>query len=154
MSVALGLALSFAIGLLANAVSVWIANERAYRRTGAALLMGEYKLYWYNTRRIRDRKHQQISRASVVIDRDWLRRARVRSKEDQVDPNNFEGYTYEGRLYATDTQVHWIRSGVKHAETNYGVFEKALSRDIACLSGILLLTANDASRKPMAIHCV
>ena len=154
MNQVLSYGVAFAVGLLTNLVTVLLINERDFRKSRASEALRNYKVYWYNTQRIRDRTHQRISCASIAITRDWLYRVRVRFTEECLDEANYEDYTYRGRLYSSETQVHWVMAGFKHAETFYAIFDRTLSRQITCAPGIFLLTSNDSARKPMAIRCV
>ena len=154
MDPALSLFLTSVVSFLTGVAGTIFLNERDCRRTDAAELLGSYKVYWYNTRNIRNKSHEHVTCASVQIARDWRRRVRVSFTEDLVDEEDYEGYSYEGRLCATESQVHWIMTGRTRSDTLYAVFNKDLSRKITCLAGIFLLTADDGVGKPMAIRCL
>jgi hypothetical protein len=153
-SIFLTVVVPLALGLLTNLVYDLLRNAREYVKTNAKDLVGEYKIYWYNSKHIRDQSNENICVATVTIRRDVLYRLRVHFRQQDLKDGEYEGYEYVGFMKVFDSQLHWVMHGVKHNETYYAIFRRGLSKGIDALPGLFLLTANNPLQEPMAIRCV
>jgi hypothetical protein len=117
-------------------------------------LLGRYKLYWYNTKHIRDSEDRRISQATITVRRAIAFRIIVDLRQDNLDDGHYEAYEYSGRLRVFESQIHWIMQGKNHNEIFYAIFDRRLGKGIEALPGLFLLTANDRYRKPMSSRCL
>ncbi len=131
----------FFIGLGANTAYGFAANYRKYVKSSARCILGSYKLYWYNTRNFRRADDRRLSRATILISRNWLFRVKVTFREDDLRDGNHEGYSYDGTARMVESELHLIMHGLSHAETFYATFGRTLLRGIDCRCGLLLLTS-------------
>lgn len=148
------LLIPFLIGLGVNYAYDYIKHRKKFRKSNASPILGLYKMFWYNTKYIKNRDTNDISQATIKIDKDWLSRIRVTLLEDIVINDMYEKYEYSGFMTLTESQIHWKLIGHNHSEEIYAVFDRGLRRDIEIMSGIVLLTSNDKYCKPMAIRCI
>jgi hypothetical protein len=154
----LPLLFSFLVGVVSSIAASYTydvyKNRALERKSSSKILCRDYKLYWYNTRSIKNSAETNVIQATVKIACDKLLRVTVDITQDELEGQNSDHYKYEGFMRTTDTQLHWTMYGVSHAETFYAIFDRNLGKNIGVIQGLFLLTSNNEAKKPIAIRCV